>query len=59
MSNIEFGIGLRRLDSVAEDAKIAEDLGYTYLCTGEHVFFYGPINNDMGHVNSLGRKFSI
>ena len=47
MSNIEFGIGLRRLDSVAEDAKIAEDLGYTYLCTGEHVFFYGPINNGL------------
>ena len=47
MSNIEFGIGLRRLDSVTEDAKIAEDLGYSYLCTGEHVFFYGPINNGL------------
>ena len=47
MSNIEFGIGLRRLDNVTEDAKIAEDLGYSYLCTGEHVFFYGPINNGL------------
>jgi len=47
MSNIEFGIGLRRLDSVTEDAKIAEDLGYSYLCSGEHVFFYGPINNGL------------
>lgn len=47
MTSIEFGIGLRRLDDVADDAKIAEDLGYSYLCAGEHVFFYGPINNGL------------
>ena len=47
MTNIEFGIGLRRLDNVSDDAKIAEDLGYSYICAGEHVFFYGPINNGL------------
>ncbi len=44
---VEFGIGLRRLDSVAEDAKHAEDLGYEFVSTGEHVFFYGPIGNSL------------
>lgn len=47
MGNVEFGIGLRRLDSVAEDAVNAEKLGYEYLSTGEHVFFYGPIGNSL------------
>ena len=47
MSSLEFGIGTRRLDNVADDARIAEDLGYTYIVTGEHVFFYGPINNGL------------
>lgn len=47
MNEIDFGIGLRRLDDVAEDARIAEDLGYTYVVTGEHVFFYAPINNGL------------
>ncbi|HIG39428.1 MAG TPA: LLM class flavin-dependent oxidoreductase [Gammaproteobacteria bacterium] len=31
----------------AEDAKNAESLGYEFLSTGEHVFFYGPINNGL------------
>ena len=44
---IEFGIGLRRLDSIAEDARRAEELGYEFLSTGEHVFFYGPIGNGL------------
>ncbi|HIL94960.1 MAG TPA: LLM class flavin-dependent oxidoreductase, partial [Pseudomonadales bacterium] len=30
-----------------EDAKNAESLGYEFLSTGEHVFFYGPINNGL------------
>jgi len=29
------------------DAKNAESLGYEFLSTGEHVFFYGPINNGL------------
>ncbi|MEO2172494.1 MAG: LLM class flavin-dependent oxidoreductase [bacterium] len=47
MTKVQFGIGLRRLDTVAEDAKNAESLGYEFLSTGEHVFFYGPINNGL------------
>lgn len=47
MQNVEFGIGLRRLDSVAEDALNAENLGYEFIATGEHVFFYGPIGNGL------------
>ena len=47
MSNVEFGIGLRRLDHVAADAREAEALGYEYVCTGEHVFFHGPVGNGL------------
>ncbi len=47
MTKVQFGIGLRRLDTVAEDAKNAESLGYEFLSTGEHVFFHGPINNGL------------
>lgn len=45
--NVEFGIGLPRLDSIAESAQCAEALGYDFLSTGEHVFFYGPIGNSL------------
>jgi probable F420-dependent oxidoreductase len=44
---VEFGIGLRRLDDVAENARAAEALGYDFVSTGEHVFFYGPIGNGL------------
>ena len=44
---VELGIGLPRLDNIAESAKRAEDLGYDFLSTGEHVFFYGPIGNGL------------
>lgn len=47
MPGVEFGIGLRRIDSVAEDAQTAEALGYEFVSTGEHVFFYGPIGNGL------------
>jgi len=47
MNDIEFGIGLRRLDNVATDAREAEALGYEYVCTGEHVFFHGPVGNGL------------
>ena len=32
---------------MAEDAKNAEALGYDFVSTGEHVFFYGPIGNSL------------
>lgn len=47
MAGVEFGIGLRRLDDVAADAQAAETLGYQFVVTGEHVFFYGPIGNGL------------
>lgn len=47
MNEIEFGIGLRRLDDVVQDAKNAEALGYQFVSTGEHVFFYGPTSNGL------------
>lgn len=47
MTDVEFGIGLRRLDDVAANAGQAEALGYDFLSTGEHVFFYGPVGNGL------------
>ncbi len=47
MNEVEFGIGLRRFDEVAADARQAEALGFEYVCTGEHVFFYGPVSNGL------------
>ncbi|MDH3645009.1 MAG: LLM class flavin-dependent oxidoreductase, partial [Gammaproteobacteria bacterium] len=47
MSELNFGIGLRRLDDVAANAREAEALGYDFLSTGEHVFFYGPTGNGL------------
>lgn len=47
MSKVEFGIGLRRLDSIAADARNAEKLGYEFVSSGEHVFFHGPNGNGL------------
>ncbi|MCZ6658732.1 MAG: LLM class flavin-dependent oxidoreductase [Gammaproteobacteria bacterium] len=47
MSEIEFGIGFRRLDDIAAEAREAEALGYQFITTGEHVFFHGPTGNGL------------
>lgn len=47
MSNVELGIGLSRMDDIAGCARRAEELGYDFVSTGEHVFFYGPIGNGL------------
>ncbi|MEM9254947.1 MAG: LLM class flavin-dependent oxidoreductase [Pseudomonadota bacterium] len=47
MADLELGIGLPHLDHIAASAKRAEALGYDFLSTGEHVFFYGPIGNGL------------
>ncbi len=44
---VEFGIGLRRMDHISEDARTAEALGYQFVSTGEHVFFHGPVANGL------------
>jgi len=45
VSIIELGIGLSRIDDVAASAQHAESLGYDFVSTGEHVFFYGAVGN--------------
>ena len=47
MPQVEFGIGVRRVDNIAANAQEAERLGYRFLSTGEHVFFHGPVNNGL------------
>ncbi|MCY3819443.1 MAG: LLM class flavin-dependent oxidoreductase [Gammaproteobacteria bacterium] len=47
MPQVEFGLGLRRIDDDAASAREAERLGYQFVSTGEHVFFYGPANNGL------------
>ena len=47
MPKVRFGIGLRRFENTAEDARNAEALGYEFVSTGEHVFFYGPTGNGL------------
>lgn len=47
MPQVRFGIGLRRFENTAEDARNAEALGYEFVSTGEHVFFYGPTGNGL------------
>ena len=44
---LEFGIGLRSLENIAQDAQAAEKLGYQFVSTGEHIFFHGPTNNGL------------
>ncbi len=44
---IEFGVSLRLLFGAKDEARRAEDLGYDYLLTGEHVMFHGPTANNM------------
>ena len=42
MDPLEFGITLSQPADVAAEASAAEALGYDFVSTGEHVFFYGP-----------------
>ncbi|HET7718967.1 MAG TPA: TIGR03619 family F420-dependent LLM class oxidoreductase, partial [Acidimicrobiales bacterium] len=44
---LEFGVSLRLLQGAKQEARQAEELGYDYLLTGEHVMFYAPTANNM------------
>ena len=44
---IEFGISLRLLHDAKKEAQWAEELGYDYLLTGEHIMFYTPVANTL------------
>lgn len=44
---MEFGIALKLMHDAKEEARLAEELGFDYLSTGEHISFYGPVSNNM------------
>lgn len=44
---MEFGIALKLMHDAKAEAQSAEELGYDYLSTGEHISFYGPVSNNM------------
>lgn len=44
---LEFGISLRLLGRAKKEARHAEELGFDYLLTGEHIMFHGPTANNM------------
>src|SRR5215472_13721564 len=35
------------MKDVPEAARLAENLGYDYLCSGEHMMFHGPVPNSL------------
>ena len=43
---LEFGIAMRLLHEAKAEAKRAEDLGFDYLLTGEHIMFHGETANN-------------
>ena len=47
MEKIEFGSALPSAREIPQFARYAEDLGYDYLCSGEHMMFHGPITNSL------------
>src|SRR5271155_1505791 len=47
MKPIEFGTALPSIKEVVEFAQRAENLGYDYLCSGEHMMFHGPVTNSL------------
>jgi len=47
MTHIDFGISLSRRNDIAAEARAAEAMGYDFVTTGEHVFFYGPTTNGL------------
>jgi len=47
MEKIEFGSALASAREIPEFARYAEELGYDYLSSGEHMMFHGPITNSL------------
>jgi probable F420-dependent oxidoreductase len=42
---MKVGLAVRDMRTIVERARRAEELGFDYLATGEHVFFHGPTPN--------------
>jgi probable F420-dependent oxidoreductase len=46
-ASIDFGAALSSMKDVPEAARMAETLGYDYLCSGEHMMFHGAVPNSL------------
>ncbi len=44
---MEFGIALKLLHDAKAEARMAEDLGFDYLSTGEHISFHIATSNNI------------
>jgi len=44
---IEFGLAMGLLGEAKQEARTAEQLGFDYLATGEHLMFYTPTTNTL------------
>ena len=47
MASVDFGAALPLMKGIPEFAQRAENLGYEYLCSGEHMMFHGPVPNSL------------
>jgi probable F420-dependent oxidoreductase len=44
---VDFGAALASMKDVPKAARMAERLGYDYLCSGEHMMFHGAVPNSL------------
>lgn len=47
MASIEFGVALTSVKGIGQAAQRAEQLGFDYVASGEHVMFHGPVSNSL------------
>jgi probable F420-dependent oxidoreductase len=47
VSSVNFGAALASMKDVPKAARMAESLGYDYLCSGEHMMFHGAVPNSL------------
>jgi probable F420-dependent oxidoreductase len=47
VASVDFGAALASMKDVPEAARLAESLGYDYLCSGEHMMFHGAVPNSL------------
>jgi probable F420-dependent oxidoreductase len=47
VTSVDFGAALSSMKDVPEAARMAESLGYDYLCSGEHMMFHGAVPNSL------------
>ncbi len=47
MTSVDFGAALASMKDIPKAAKMAESLGYDYLCSGEHMMFHGAVPNSL------------